>query len=76
MRSYNEVWIRGTNDMNNTLLALLRSGYDVRVRLDKESENLSGVPSYLLSFVDPEFSGVRFEAVNEDDELYVEGEDE
>lgn len=76
MRTLNEVWIRGTVDMNNTLGSLLRSGYDVRVRLDQESENLTGIPAYLLSFVDPKYSGVSFEAVNEDGILLSETDED
>lgn len=76
MRDFNEVWIRGTQDMNQTLQALLRSGYEVRVRIDQESENITGTPAYLLSFVDPHFSEYYFAAVNEDGQVLKETDED
>jgi len=74
MNYINSVWVRGRENRDRVVEALLDSGYQLRVDMDSESENLSGTPSYLISFVEPRFSGVRFEAVDEDDN-FIERED-
>ena len=69
MNDVNSVWIRGRQNRNKMLESLLESGYQVRISLDEQSELVNVVPSYLISYVDPKFSAVTFEAVNEDDEI-------
>jgi hypothetical protein len=54
--------------------ALLDSGYQLRIDMDPESEKVTGTPSYLISFVEPRFSGFKFEAIDEDDN-FLERED-
>lgn len=76
MRILNEVWIRGTQDMNQTLQALLRSGYDVRIRLDQESEAITGTPAYLLSFVDFNLCGFSFQVADEVGQLLSETDED
>jgi len=66
MNDINSVWVRGREDRDEMVQVLLDNGYQVRIDVDQESENLTGVASYLISFVVPEFSGVSFQAVNED----------
>jgi len=69
MNDVNSVWVRGRKNRDEMVEALLDSGYQLRVDLDSESESLGGIASYLISFVQPRYSGVRFEAVDEDDNL-------
>lgn len=66
---YNETWIRGRENLTKMMEVLLTSGYQIRIDLDQESENLNGEPSYLVSWVDPRFNGLSFKIVNEDDEV-------
>jgi len=76
MNDLNSVWVRGRENRNKMVEALLESGYQVLIDLDKESELVNGVPSYLISYVDPHYSGLRFEAVNEEDGLVLLEESE
>jgi len=69
MNDINSVWVRGREDRDEIVQVLLDNGYQVRIDVDQESEKLTGVASYLISFVVPEFSGVSFQAVNEDDKF-------
>jgi hypothetical protein len=70
----NSVWVRGRENRDKMIEALLDSGYQLRIDMDSESENVTGTPSYLISFVEPRFSGFSFQAVDEDDH-FLERED-
>lgn len=62
-----EFWIRGRKNRDAVIEALLDSGYDIKIVLDKDSERLTGTPAYLIGMVEPEFDGLHFEAVSEMD---------
>ena len=71
-----EFWIRGRQNRDTVIEALLDSGYDVKVVLDKDSELLTGKPAYLIGIVEPEFDGLHFEAVSEMDTFIRYDEEE
>lgn len=75
MREVNSAWIRGKEEFEKFLDSLLQSGYEASVVFDQESSTVTGKPSYLVTYVDRKYSGHRFVAVNEYDEMFAE-EDE
>lgn len=75
MELVNSAWVRGEENLHKMLEALLDSNYQVRVSRDEDSKALLGITSYLLTWVDPKFSGVSFEAVDEEDKFVERNEE-
>jgi hypothetical protein len=76
MEEITSFWVRGRENRDAVVNALLESGYQLKIDLDKESELMTGTPSYLISMVQPDFDGYSFEAVSELDTLIRHGEKE
>ena len=77
MNNVNYAWIRGEEELGKIVSILLKNGYELNISIDRESENLFGEPSFLVTYVENQYSGYRFVAVDEmGDPLKKETEEE